>query len=324
MLDDQADTEATPMRELPLRSFSQENPAHDSWLARVRENLAHLLLPAHFTPSSANGAPLHLLKFDKTKRPARAQAVSLLTHAIVIAGILLFVTQGPVQHPLRTLIDKTGIARLTYYPPPDSNSFGKPSLGNNGGGGEQNPNPATHGFFPHLSSIQLAAPRVPHNETVVLPVPDVIFDPHAATTAEAITKIGLPWMPKDTNSAGPGKDGIGNQGRGGLGDEDGPDAGSANGGPYANVATMPACSYCPNPTYTDDARHAKVQGTVTLRVLVGTDGRTQQIRIVKGIGFGLDDRALETIRGWRFIPAKDASRKPTLAWITVETIFRLF
>jgi len=58
--------------------------------------------------------------------------------------------------------------------------------------------------------------------------------------------------------------------------------------------------------------------------LVGADGRASQIRVVRGIGLGLDDRAVEAIRGWKFLPALDASRRAVPAWVTVEAVFRLF
>ena len=102
------------------------------------------------------------------------------------------------------------------------------------------------------------------------------------------------------------------------------DFGQGGTGPNRNVVTMPVCSYCPYPTYTDDARHAKVQGTVTLQVLVGADGRAQQVRVVKGLGLGLDDRSVESVRAWRFVPARDAARRSVPAWVTVEAVFRLF
>jgi protein TonB len=63
---------------------------------------------------------------------------------------------------------------------------------------------------------------------------------------------------------------------------------------------------------------------VTLQVLVGADGRAAQIRIVQGIGMGLDERAEQAIRGWKFVPAQDAARHPVAHWVTVEAVFRLF
>jgi len=67
-----------------------------------------------------------------------------------------------------------------------------------------------------------------------------------------------------------------------------------------------------------------VQGTVTLRVLVGSDGKASEIRVVRGVGFGLDERAVQTVRGWKFNPARDANQHAIAAWVTIEAVFRLF
>jgi TonB family protein len=58
--------------------------------------------------------------------------------------------------------------------------------------------------------------------------------------------------------------------------------------------------------------------------LVNADGRAAQIRIVQGIGFGLDERAAEAVRGWKFIPARDAAHRGIPAWVTIEAVYRLF
>jgi TonB family protein len=68
----------------------------------------------------------------------------------------------------------------------------------------------------------------------------------------------------------------------------------------------------------------KVQGTVTLRVLVGSDGKASDIRVTRGVGFGLDERAAQTVHGWKFNPARDANRRAIAAWVTIEAVFRLF
>jgi TonB family protein len=60
-----------------------------------------------------------------------------------------------------------------------------------------------------------------------------------------------------------------------------------------------------------------------LRVLVGADGRASQIQIVQGIGMGLDDRAVQSVRAWKFTPAHDGTRRPVPTWVTIEIIFRL-
>ena len=76
--------------------------------------------------------------------------------------------------------------------------------------------------------------------------------------------------------------------------------------------------------YTEEARQVKMQGTVTMRVLVGADGRASDIGIVRGVGFGLDERAMQTVRTWKFSAARDPSHRLIAAWITIEAVFRLF
>jgi protein TonB len=67
--------------------------------------------------------------------------------------------------------------------------------------------------------------------------------------------------------------------------------------PYHAGFSRPTCVYCPDPQCIDEARTAKVQGSVTLEVLVGADGRAAQVHVTKGIGSGLDERGLQTVRG---------------------------
>jgi len=153
-----------------------------------------------------------------------------------------------------------------------------------------------------------------------------VFDPNAPSTVQVVTGLGLPWAKKDTNSAGKdGGHGIGNQPGDGMGDDDGSGAGAGDSlGSYANVVSQAACLHCPEPPYTDEARKAKLQGNVTLRVLIGADGRAARIQLVKGLGLGLDEQALQAIRSWRFVPARDARRQPVPTWVTIETRFQLF
>ncbi len=302
------------------------SPNSQAWLTRVRENLAQLIAPSELRPSSSNGAPIHLLKLDRTGKAGSAQTVSLLTHTGVIAVIILLAAHVPIgKPPLGHPIGKVPLERLHFRPPAETLAD-RASLGPSTGGGEKNPIPPTHGIFPPHSSIQLVPPRLPDNLNHELPVAVTIFDENAPPNISPVTQIGLPRMPNDTNSPGPGSHhGIGSGNNGGMGDEDGSGVGEGGDGRYGRRAVaMPICLICPLPVYTDEARHVKVQGTVTLRVLVGADGRALQVRVVRGPGYGLEERAEETVRGWKFRPARDATNQATSTWVIIEAVFRLF
>jgi TonB family protein len=88
--------------------------------------------------------------------------------------------------------------------------------------------------------------------------------------------------------------------------------------------TVPRCEYCPNPTFTDEAMKDKLQGTVTLLVVVGAEGRATAVSVTKKLGDGLDEAAAESVRKWRFKPAVNVDGKPVATRVPVEVVFRSY
>jgi TonB family protein len=84
---------------------------------------------------------------------------------------------------------------------------------------------------------------------------------------------------------------------------------------------MPALMKNVPPEYTPEALKAGIQGTVMIQVLIGIDGRAYRARVVKGLGYGLDAKALDALAQWRFIPAK-RNGVPVVYPATVEINFR--
>ncbi len=304
--------------------FSFPNDAREPWLQRIAENLHQLFEPIGLAPTAANGAPIHLLKPGRT-RLGPSQSISLLTHAALITGLLMLAT-----HPRRD----------TSLPSPSSGKGNQPEItflvrhdvttdrplaGRKGGGGEEDARPATRGNLAPLSSIQLAPPRKVTSEQHELLVPPTILDLSASALLTPVGKLGLPWMAKDTDSAGPGKKhGYGSGCCGSMGDPEGNGNGWSEQGVYANGVTAPACVYCPNPNYTDEARQKKLQGIVAMQVLVTAEGRAGDVRLSKSLGLGLDERAEQVVRTWRFQPSRDALGRAVPAWVTVEVTFHLY
>jgi protein TonB len=76
------------------------------------------------------------------------------------------------------------------------------------------------------------------------------------------------------------------------------------------------------PEYSEEARKARLQGTVMLCIEVDTQGQAQHIKVSQSLGLGLDDRAIDAVKKWKFKPGK-VNGKPTAVLAYVEVNFRL-
>jgi len=314
------------MRDPLSRSFASLQSSKDSWFLRVRENLRQLFTSSPLFPSSANGAPIHLPRWDRSARAGHAQSASLLTHVLVICVLALLAVHPPGSRrsplspgektPPSIAVSSSLLNRLRGLHPNEGS----------GNGSGHDLLPVTQGNLPARSSIQLVKPMIPQNPSPEVPIPPTILDASAPRVLPPVNEIGLPWMPDRNGSSGRGHgdtigDGTGNS----IGNTPGDGVGiGGQRGIYQPGVTLPTCAYCPDPQYTDEAREARLQGAVTLLVLVDADGRASQIRITQGIGLGLDERAVRAIRTWKFVPARDGARRAVPSWVTVEAVFRLF
>ena len=307
----------------PVLDQSPENSllGQSSLLKRISENLKFVWrMP--LAPASGNAGPFPLLNVRRSG--AKGQIGSTCLHLFLCAAVAFVVVERGKKPPVGSS-EAQSLGPLAYSAPDWLQPQEKPSLGRHGSGGDLNPLPPTAGELAAPAKYEFAPPRLPDNQAHALLVPVTIFDPQAPNNVPQPKELGLPWLRTITNSAGPGTNGIGSRKGHGMGDMDGDGEGEGDDGHlYAPAATPVVCKYCPDPTYTDEARNAKLQGSVTLRVLVGQDGRAQAIQITKGLGLGLDERAEEAVKSWQFIPAKNAAHHPIASWVVIETTYRLF
>jgi TonB family protein len=80
--------------------------------------------------------------------------------------------------------------------------------------------------------------------------------------------------------------------------------------------------YTNPPLYSDEARGQGIEGKVTVEVTVGVDGKPRTLRVVNGLGYGLDQNALVAVRDWHFTPAKSNGR-PIESTTRVDVEFSL-
>jgi len=86
---------------------------------------------------------------------------------------------------------------------------------------------------------------------------------------------------------------------------------------------MPRVIYDPEPEFTDEARRVKHQGNVLLACVIGADGRVHDARVQRALGMGLDEKAIEAVRKWKFEPSR-YNGKPVAVKIMVEVNFRMY
>jgi TonB family protein len=149
---------------------------------------------------------------------------------------------------------------------------------------------------------------------------------------DQIELAGLPDPPAsaEARSAGPGTGGGIGSGRGaGLGEGEGGGIGAGSGGgtgggPYGPGSGIepPVLTREVRANYTAEARRQAIEGEVVLEVVVGRDGRVGSVRVLRGLGAGLDQKAVEAVRQWRFTPARRQA-VPVDVVVTVSVEFTL-
>lgn len=87
--------------------------------------------------------------------------------------------------------------------------------------------------------------------------------------------------------------------------------------------TAPVATYIPQAKYTREARKKKIQGPCLISIVVNTTGVPQNLKVVRPIGYGLDESALAAVKKYKFKPAmKDGH--PVAVQMTIEVNFRLY
>ena len=205
--------------------------------------------------------------------------------------------------------------------------------GGGGGGGTNSPMPASRGKLPRFSLDPQLAPPSPiiRNENPILSVePTVRVPPDITVPGSDLLVFGDPFGVDGPPSAGPGTGGGIGSGRGtgvgsGRGSGVGPGSGGGIGGGVFRIGggvSSPRLLHKVEPEYSEEARKAKYQGQVLLSVEVWEDGVAHNIKVVRSLGLGLDEKAVEAVKQWKFSPGKKDG-KPVRVAAQIQVSFRL-
>jgi len=258
----------------------------------------------------------------------RSWLTSVMIHAGVVTLAFAVGTNPTVQLGVKKAVTLIAPDIAPYIP-----QTPKPKqMGGGGGGGDRSPLPASKGRLPKLAPRQFTPPvavitnpnpKLIMEPTIVVPPDTNVPQVNMAQFGDPLARIGPP-------SNGPGSGGgIGSGSGGGVGPGRGPGYGPGEGGGFGGGVfragggvTAPVVTYKVEPEYSEEARKAKFQGTVLLYIEVNERGLPQNPRVIRALGMGLDEKAIEAVMKWRFQPGRKDGKPVTVA-AQVEVNFRL-
>lgn len=272
--------------------------------------------------SLASSAPGDRVLFRPvgSARPARIfpVAASSGVHVAVLGAIVLATTFGLRKPVARVIHDDHRDLGLVYLISPGPGGGG-------GGGGRKEPAPPPKAERKDASLLHSPLPaRKP--PAVVDPPPVVrhvdpkpepqVTAPIVAASNDPRDRAGIPWTPAPAvpspDSHGPGAGGGTGTAQGtGVGEGQGAgvgpgSGGGTGGGPFrpGSGITAPSIQREIKPDYTEEGRRRNIEGDVVLEIVVRSDGTVGSVKLVSGLGAGLDERAIDAVRQWRFSPAR--------------------
>jgi protein TonB len=255
-----------------------------------------------------------------TTRPTGAPfLVSTGLHGLVALSVLVVASLGwswKTESPIEEVVSHEPV-RLVYLALPG------PGGGGGGGGRKQQPPPpkaeraGNHSLSSPIPARELPPPA-PEPKPVEPPKPlDVkmlppVMAPIATASSDAKDQEGVLKDAPPAASQGSGDGGGAGTGRGtGLGEGNGSGIGDGSGGGMGGGPYRPGSGVEPprllrevKATYTDEARRANISGEVAMEITIRRDGTVSDVRILKGLGGGLSERAVIAVRQWRFAPAR--------------------
>ena len=267
-----------------------------------------------------------------TRSPGRALLASGGLHAAVLGILVLLSTMSLSSSVIETQPPKP--VRLVF--------LNVPGPGGGGGGGglkqpapppkvemkgpqklrspippprpitSRKPDPPRRPLTPPVRPAPLPKPVEPPPPVAApAPLPQVVA-PVVASPSDTRDRPGVVESASEIPSHGPGTGGGAGTGHGtGMGEGDGSGIGPGSGGGTGGGPYRPGSGITPpnllrevKPEYTEEARRRGIEGDVVLEIVVRRDGTVGEVKVLQGLGGGLDRRAIDAVRQWRFSPAK--------------------
>jgi protein TonB len=303
--------------------------ADEPWYRSFVQNVREAINPPKLPPLEVTSTPVAVKDiWGLYGRQKKSFMVSTGFQVGVVVLLFTILSSKAVQDKVKEFVPL--IAPIDLAPPPAP--VKKTMMGGGGGGGDRSLLPASKGKLPKLALKQFTPPMaVVNNPNPKLTMePSIIAPPDANIPNVNMSQYGDPLARIGPPSNGTGSGGgIGSGSGGGVGSGKGggfgPGEGGGVGGGVFSVGggvSAPVLLSKIEPEYSEEARKAKYQGTVLLYVEVDPSGKAINMKVLHSLGLGLDEKAMEAVRKWKFKPGLKAGKPVTVA-AQIEVNFRL-
>jgi TonB family protein len=293
------------------------------------ENIRDVFFPVKLPPLQLTSKPIPVPDRMKVKANPWAIGFSSTVNIAILCALIFFVSKKIIDDKAKVAVTPIDISDLNLKAPKMANS-----AGGGGGGGNQSIVDPMKGKLPPKMKDPITPPNPPVEQ------PKLAAQPAIDVSAQ----IQLPDNPLMQNigvknsanvslyTGGQGSGGGMGTGRGGgmgsgNGNGFGPgDGGNAGGGLYkiGGGVSAPVPLNSVEAEFSDEARRAKYQGVCLITLIVDVHGDPQNPRVSRALGMGLDEKALEAVKKYKFKPALKDGKTPVPVMITVEVNFRLY
>ncbi|HEY3705124.1 MAG TPA: energy transducer TonB [Terracidiphilus sp.] len=293
-------------------------------------NLRDFFFPPKLPPLELTSAPIPVIDRMAVKTNPWAVGTATVVNGLILAVVLFFGARKIYQEIKKPPLTATNIDISDFKAPLKANK-----AGGGGGGGSHDLVDPIKGHLPKIDPHPQAPPMVPLVEKPKLAVDSAINVQKDIKLPDnpLLPMVGVHSSPNvslASNGQGTGG-GMGTGSGGGLGSGNGngygPGTGGNTGGGVYRVGggiSAPVAINAPEAEFSDEARRAKYQGEVMISLIVDAQGNPQNPRVVRPLGMGLDEKALEAVRKYKFKPALKDGRQPVPVMVTIAVNFRLY
>ena len=303
---------------------------HESLLQTLFGNLRDYFFPEKLPPLELVSQPIAVSDPLAVKRSPASSMISFLLHAGIFALIVWFVIQARNHMVAPQKMEVTQVVVPPYIPPVTAPA--PQSMGGGGGGGFHQPIEANKGHLPPVEKAPINPPELQVDHPKLAVAPTIVMPQQIKIADNSMPNLGMPQSTQvvmKSQGSGSGA-GFGQGGGGGIGAGDGGGIGSGTVGGYGGGVmtvgggvTAPVVIHRVVPEFTDQARRVKFQGEASIGLIVDAQGNPEDVHVVHPLGMGLDQKAVEAVRQYKFKPAMFQGH-PVPVQLVIEVDFHMF